>query len=160
MQGGAAGGRVALLRLDHRRWSADSWRGVLRHPAGCRCACLTSSAVSAPCTCNIHSEKSQPAVVIPAGTVGVAPSVVQRSLLILLERMGPYLAERISSAARAPSDSDSGAARTLQDAPAAEPAASEQPAPASRNAGQLALSGAPQPLDSPTCPHHQLCECS
>lgn len=62
-----------------------------------------------------------------AGTVGVAPSFVQRSLLILLERMGPYLAERISSAARAPLESDSAAAHTLQDPPAADPVQPDQP---------------------------------
>ena len=63
---------------------------------------------------------------------------MQRSLLILLERMGPYLAERISSSARAPSDSDSRALLTLQNAPAAQPTVSEQPAVG------LAPSGTPQ----------------
>ena len=62
-----------------------------------------------------------------AGTVGVGPSFVQRSLLILLERMGPYLAERISSAARAPLESDSTAAHTLQDPLAADPVQPNRP---------------------------------
>lgn len=67
----------------------------------------------------------------------MAPSLVQRSLLILLERMGPYLAERISSAARVSSDGDSGALHILQDAPAAEPAAFEQPAVGLAPSGKL-----------------------
>ena len=50
-----------------------------------------------------------------AGTVGVAPSFVQRSLLILLERMGPYLAERISSAARTPAEGDGTTVRAAQE---------------------------------------------
>ena len=37
-----------------------------------------------------------------AGPIGVAPSIAQRSLLVLLERMAPYLAQHLSAAANAP----------------------------------------------------------
>lgn len=79
---------------------------------------------------------------VSAGTVGVAPSFVQRSLLILLERMGPYLAERISSSARAQSDSDNAALHTLRDTPAAQP--QEQPVADSTDASDNPPSGAAQ----------------
>ena len=65
-----------------------------------------------------------------AGTVGVAPSFVQRSLLILLERMGPYLAERISSAARTPSEADGASLQAAQESPSADPVPADVPASA------------------------------
>ena len=65
-----------------------------------------------------------------AGTVGVAPSFVQRSLLILLERMGPYLAERISSTARTPSEADGASVRAAQESPTADPVPADVPASA------------------------------
>lgn len=76
-----------------------------------------------------------------AGTVGVAPSFVQRSLLILLERMGPYFAERISSAARSPADSGSAALQSPQHPAAAERVSSDQPAEAN-NRGGMTVNGA------------------
>ena len=65
-----------------------------------------------------------------AGTVGVAPSFVQRSLLILLERMGPYLAERISGAARTPSEADGASVRAAQESPTVDPIPADVPATA------------------------------
>ena len=65
-----------------------------------------------------------------AGTVGVAPSFVQRSLLILLERMGPYLAERISSAARTPSEADDASVQAAQESPTVDPVPADVPASA------------------------------
>ncbi|CAK0746013.1 hypothetical protein CVIRNUC_001661 [Coccomyxa viridis] len=65
-----------------------------------------------------------------AGTVGVAPSFVQRSLLILLERMGPYLAERISSAARTPSEANGASVQAAQESPTVDPVPADVPASA------------------------------
>ena len=62
-----------------------------------------------------------------AGTVGIAPSFVQRSLLILLERMGPYLAERISSAARTPFEADGATVRAARESPTVDPGPADVP---------------------------------
>ena len=69
-----------------------------------------------------------------AGPAGLSPSIAQRSLLVLLERMAPYLAQHLSAAASAPQSSDIGGGHYAApgEAPTQRAAASE-PAPCCRS---------------------------
>lgn len=77
--------------------------------AGCHCSCyllvVAHTGIQSTRTHAIGFSAlvcSLLGLIMCAGPVGLAPSMAQRSLLVLLERMAPYLAQHLSAAASAP----------------------------------------------------------
>ena len=101
-QGNEAAGGAALLRTHNRTRTANAGRGVLRRVASDRSVVRGFKKAS---VVPRWGTSMMPWVHVPevgeeyfaAGRVGVEPPVMRRGLLVMLQTLVPYLAERVGS---------------------------------------------------------------